>query len=139
MYDKAHPVGRDLRADNTLFPDKPLESKRRKTASEPFDSLLQDLKPLGEKDPEIPAQATRLVSLYRNLWETYAATCSNSQDIMNENRRLEQSNKQLCQEREQMECRFHKMLKGMADIFESLGNDQLEAPRSFRKSKEPRE
>lgn len=139
MYNNAHSLRWDLRADNTLFPDKPLESKRRKTTSEPFDSLLQDLKPLGEKDPEIPAQVTRLVGLYRNLWEIYAATSSGNQKTMNENQQLEQSNKKLCQEKEQMERRFQKILNGMADIFESLGNDQQEAPRSFCKSKDPRD
>lgn len=131
MYENAHPLGRDLRADNTLLPDKSLESKRRKTASEPFDSLLQELKPLGEKDPEIPAQATRLVGLYRNLWETYAAKCSDSQNVANENRRLEQSNKQLCQEKEQMERRFHEILKRMADIFESLGEHSTGSPKKL--------
>lgn len=58
-----------------------------------------------------------------------------SQNLKNGNQHLEQLNKQLCQKKEQMKCHYadqeaylehiyqdsHAVLKGMADIVESLG------------------
>lgn len=116
-------------------PEEPPEGKRRKTTAELFGNLLRNLKQFGEKDPKIPEQATRLVGMYQQLWETYAAKCSENQNITNETQRLEQANKQLHQEKEQMKHHyadqeahleyirqyFHEMSKGIADIVGSLG------------------
>ena len=87
-------------------------------------------------------QAARLVSLYQQLWESYAAKYSENQNIANENQRFEQANKQLCQEKEQMEHHhanqearleyihkyFHEMFKGIADIVESPGERSTASP-----------
>ncbi|ODM21119.1 hypothetical protein SI65_04172 [Aspergillus cristatus] len=139
MYGTLIPVVRDNSVDDThpseKPPEEPPEGKRRRTTAEPFDNLLHNLKQFGEKNPKISEQVARLVGLYRQLWETYAAKCSEHQSIVDENQRLKQSNKQLRQEKEQTECRnadqeahqeyirqyFHEMFKGIADIVESLG------------------
>ena len=39
---------------------------------------------MGEKNPDVAAQATRLLGLYRQLSESYTAKCSDSQNYKNE-------------------------------------------------------
>ena len=102
MYEHVDVVVRDKHADNTLPLEKPPEGKQCKTTPEPFSNLLQNLKQFGEKDPKVLEQAACLVGLYQQLWELYAAKCSDNQNLANENQNLEQLNKQLCQEKEQM-------------------------------------
>lgn len=58
--------------------------------------MLEILKQLKEEDPKLTFQATRLIELYRRLWESYVSKHVDSQQIKAANEKLQNRNIQLC-------------------------------------------
>jgi hypothetical protein len=95
--------------------------------------LVRELQRLDDEDPLLAAQATRLVGLYRRLWDSYVARRTESHRLEKENQHLERSNKYLVEENRQMGRQyteqeaqllyfrdaFQKVRDGITGIFES--------------------
>lgn len=89
------------------------------SAEEPFRPLVRELQRLDDEDPQLAAQAARLVGLYRRLWESYVAKGAESQRLSEENRQM---NRRYAEQEALLfyfREAFQKVREGITMIFES--------------------
>ncbi|KAF7588286.1 hypothetical protein BBP40_005940 [Aspergillus hancockii] len=115
-------------------PERRGDDDQHAPAAESFNPLIQELQRLSNEDPQLAAQAARLVGLYRRLWESYIIKHADHQRLRKANEQLQVTNVELRQEKGQVErrhadqeaqldrfCRaFHAVHEGITQIVESL-------------------
>ena len=94
-----------------------VDSEKNALGADPFQPVVEMLQRLDQDDPKFAAQASRLVGLYRRLWESCVSKHVDSQRLREANRQLRITNFQLLQESEYLKHR-HDYQEARLAVFE---------------------
>ncbi|KAJ5982640.1 hypothetical protein N7451_012740 [Penicillium sp. IBT 35674x] len=94
-------------------PKPPLEAVSKDALlTGPFQTVLETLADLERDDPKLAFQASRLVGIYRRLWESCVTKHRECDKMIDANLRLKQEGVQLSNERDSLQARHdHQMAR----------------------------
>jgi len=92
--------------------------------TEPFQTVLEALADLERDDPKLAFQASRLVGIYRRLWESCAAKHRECEKTIETNQRLKQAGVQLSNERDSLQARHEQQVARLRLFDQALRSSQ---------------
>ncbi|KAJ5982583.1 hypothetical protein N7451_012683 [Penicillium sp. IBT 35674x] len=101
--------------ENTSQPKTSTEPPLEETSKDalltgPFQTVLETLADLERDDPKLAFQASRLVGIYRRLWESCVAKHRECDKMIDTNLRLKQAGMQLSNERDSLQARHDQQV-----------------------------